>query len=66
MLSKYSEWAPGDQQGIKHYAMLESLKRAVSSAGLGVTTTDLTITRTAETADYIMHSTTHPRPLLAS
>ena len=43
MLSEWLEWAPGDQRGSKEYATLEALKRAVSSAGLGVTATDLTI-----------------------
>ena len=51
MLSKYLEWAPGDQQGSKHHTMLESLKRVVSSAGLGELQLILTITCAAETAD---------------
>ena len=48
MLSKYLEWVPGDQRGSKHYATLESLKRAVSIAGLEVAAADLTITCTAD------------------
>lgn len=43
MLSDWLEWVPGDQQGSKHYATLEALKRAVSRTELGVTACDLTI-----------------------
>ena len=44
MLSKWLEWAPGDQRGSEQYATLEALKIAVSSAGLGTSAADLTIT----------------------
>ena len=44
MLSKWLEWAPGDRQGSEQYATLEALKIAVSSAGLGTSAADLTIT----------------------
>ena len=35
MLSIWQQWAPGDARGSKSYATLESLKTAVSKAGLG-------------------------------
>ena len=34
MLSIWQQWAPGDARGSKNYATLESLKTAVSKAGL--------------------------------
>ena len=44
MISEWLEWAPGDQRGSEQYATLEALKIAVSSAGLGTSAADLTIT----------------------
>ena len=41
MLTQWLQWAPGDAAGHEGYATLESLQRAVSKAGLGVTAQDL-------------------------
>ena len=41
MLTQWLQWAPGDASGHESYATLESLQRAVSGAGLGVTAEDL-------------------------
>ena len=41
MLTQWLQWAPGDAAGHESYATLESLQRAVSKAGLGVTAQDL-------------------------
>ena len=41
MLTQWLQWAPGDAAGHESYATLESLQRAVSGAGLGVTAQDL-------------------------
>ena len=43
MLEEWLEWAPGDARRSKDYATLNSLKRAVSKAGLGVTAERLTL-----------------------
>ena len=43
MLFEWLEWAPGDKRESKEYATLEALKTAVSSAGLGATAANLTI-----------------------
>ena len=59
MLSKWLEWAPGDQRGSKQHATLGALKRAVSSAGLGATAAGLTIVCTATTTDSATATTSH-------
>ena len=41
MLSTWQQWAPGDARGSKNYATLESLKTAVSKAGLGLAAEEL-------------------------
>ena len=51
MISEWLEWAPGDQRGSEQYATLEALKIAVSSAGLGTSAADLTITVATTNSD---------------
>ena len=41
MLSQWGEWAPGDARGSTKYATLDSLRRAVDIAGLGLTAQEL-------------------------
>ena len=66
MLSKYLEWAPGDQQESKQYATLGALKSAVSNAGLGATAAGLTITCSAATTDSATASTSHSASVSAT
>jgi hypothetical protein len=41
MLEAWLEWKPGDARGSTERASLESLKKAVDKAGLGVTASEL-------------------------
>ena len=41
MLSRWLQWAPGDDRGSKYYATLEALKKAVDRAGRGKTAINL-------------------------
>ena len=41
LLSSWQQWAPGDSRGSTGYANLDSLRRAVDSAGLGLTAQEL-------------------------
>ena len=43
MLSKWYQWAPGDDRGSKDFATLRALKTAVSKAELGKLANELTI-----------------------
>ena len=44
MLSAWMQWAPGDSRGSTEYATLGALRRAVSSAGMGITAKKSSVT----------------------
>ena len=51
MLSEWYEWSPGDERGSKEYANRESIKKAVSAAGLGRTARELWLTMHIPSSD---------------